>query len=59
MIKVGVTEISTFLEPSTSASATAEFAGFLGNTALGASFTAACRRYTRRPGRFCGYAGVK
>ena len=56
MIKVGVTEVSTFLEPSTAASTTTEFAGFLGNTALGASFTADNLVFIRR---FCGHTGVK
>ena len=39
MIKVCVTGISAVLEPSTAASATTEFAGFLDNAALGAYFT--------------------
>ena len=59
MIKVGVTEVSTFLEPSAAASTATEFAGFLGNTALGASFTADNLGCTRRPGQFCGHVGVE
>ena len=34
MLKLCVTDISAFLEPSTAASTTAEFAGFLGDAAL-------------------------
>ena len=56
MIKVGVASVSTFLEPSSAASTTAEHAGFLGNTTLGTSFTASNHGFTRR---FCGYVGVK
>ena len=36
MIKLRVTSISTVLEPSTTASTTAELAGFLGSTTSGA-----------------------
>ena len=36
MLKVQVTDISTLPEPRTAASAAAEFAGFLDDTALGA-----------------------
>ena len=39
MIEVWVTGISAVLEPSTAASATTEFAGFLDTAALGAYFT--------------------
>ena len=34
MIKLSIVSISTVLEPSPTTSATAAFAGFLGNTAL-------------------------
>ena len=59
MIKVGITEVSTFLEPSAAASATTELAGLLETAALGTSFIATYRRCSRRPGRFCGNPGVK
>ena len=39
MIEVCVAGISAVLEPSTAASATTEFAGFLDNAALGTYFT--------------------
>ena len=39
MIKIDVADISAFLEPSTAASATAGFAGFLDGTALRACGT--------------------
>ena len=51
MIKVGVANISTPLEPRTAASATTELAGLLKAAALGA-----CR--FARPERFCGHADV-
>ena len=49
MIKVCVTGISTFLEPSSAASTTTEFAGFVDRTALGAlaADTVAHYGYTR------------
>ena len=40
MIEVCVTGISTVLEPSTAASATAAFTGFLDSAALGTAFAA-------------------
>ena len=59
MIKVGVTEVSTFLEPSAAASTTTESAGLIETAALRTPFTAAYCRFTRRHGHFCGYAGAK
>ena len=59
MIKVGVASVSAFLEPSAAASTTTAFAGLLMTAALGTPSTAAYRRCTRRPGHFCGHAGVK
>ena len=47
MIDVWVYGISTFVEPTTAASATTWFAKFVASTALGASVAAACRGYTR------------
>ena len=44
VIKLCVAGISTVLEPSTIASATTEFAGFLGSTALGTPAAAAAYR---------------
>ena len=57
MIKVGVANISTPLEPRTAASATTELAGLLKAAALGAPFTGANRGFARRAGRFCGRCG--
>ena len=58
MIKVGVTSVSAFLEPSTAASATTELAGLLETAALGAPFTAVYRGYARRES-FCGHVYVE
>ena len=52
VIKLCVASISTGLEPSTTASTTAGFAGFLASTAHGAFAT------TRHCGGFCGHASV-
>ena len=52
MVKLCVTDISAVLKPSTTASTTAGFAGFLASTAHGA-FAAA-----RHCGGFCGHASV-
>ena len=54
MIEVGVPTLSTVLEPSTAASATTEFAGFLDRTALGATLIAYWGCGCRRP-CFCGH----
>ena len=57
MIERCVAAISAILEPSTAASATAEFAGFLDGRARGAPAPAACRGEThvpRRRGSICG-----
>ena len=59
MIELRVTGISTVLEPSAIASATAALARFLGNTALGAPVSATHHRWTRRRGGFCGNVNVK
>ena len=56
MIEVWVASISTVLEPSTAASATTEFAGFLNAAALGAHLAS---YLGRRRGCFCGHADVK
>ena len=53
MINLWVTSISTFLEPSTVTSATAESAELLGRTAFGTPATAAYRRSTSYCWRFC------
>ena len=58
MIKLLTADISTFLEPSTTASATAVSAGFFDNAALGA-LAVTCRGYTHRRGRFCRNTDVK
>ena len=57
MIKVCVADITTFLEPSTAAGTTTEFAGFLDSAALGTTF-AVYRGYSCRHGCFCGHEGV-
>ena len=59
MIKGSVAGISTVLEPSTTASATTEFAGFLDTAALGTPFTSAYGGCSRRRGCFCGNVHVK
>ena len=49
VIEICVNDISAFLEPSSAASATAEFTGFLDSAALGAYGTDPCsRRYNKR-----------
>ena len=53
MIEVCVAGISAVLEPSTAASATTAFAGFLDSAALGTPFGAG-QGCTRCRGRFCG-----
>ena len=58
MIKVFVASISALIEPSTAASATTEFAGFLDSAALRTTL-AAYRGCTCRCGRFCGHESVK
>ena len=63
MIEVCVAGTSAVLEPSTAASATTEFAGFLDAAALGTrvvAYLAAYRGHAgRRRGRFCGHVHVK
>ena len=63
VIEVCVAGISAVLEPSTAASATTEFAGFLDAAALGtrvAAYLAAYRGHAgRRRGCFCGHVHVK
>ena len=46
MVKAHITDISAFLEPSTTASTTAEFAGFLGRATL---VTCGTERRSARP----------
>ena len=63
MIEVWVTGISAVLEPSTAASATTEFAGFLDTATLGtrvAAYLAAyCGCARRRRGCCCGHVNIK
>ena len=55
VIVVRVNGIAALFEPSTTTSATTEFAGFLENTALGTTFTSAYRGCNRRRGCFYRY----
>ena len=50
MIKLCVADISTVLEPSTTTSTTAAFAGFFGNTTLDTLAAAGYRGQIRRRG---------
>ena len=63
VIKLRVTGITTLPRPSTTASATTEFAGFLDTAALGARVAAYLAAYRGHAGRrrwcFCGHAHVK
>ena len=59
MTKVRVTGVSAVLEPSTIASATTEFAGFLDTAALKTPFIDSYCERDRRRGCFCGHADVK
>ena len=59
VIEVCVPGISTLLEPSTAASATAEFAGFLDSRARGAPAPAACRGETHVPRRRDSICGMR
>ena len=54
MIEVSGSDISTILEPSTTARATTAFAGFCGSAALGTLATAAYRGWTRKHKSICG-----
>ena len=53
MLKLCVADISAFLEPSTTASTTTEFPGFLDSAALRAPAAGAYREYTLVRGYFC------